>query len=102
MDLTTLQAINTLLGLFNPIVIEVLKVLITNDKTPKWVSYVISFVFSALVGLVTTLLAGYQFNDWTTIATSIAFVVTSTQTSYNAILKAIGVTDTVKNFVKSN
>lgn len=90
-----LQSINTLLGLVSPIVIAVLKALLTKSTTPKWVVYLISLVFSILCAVITTLIAGYGFNDWVAIITSIGVIVTTTQTSYKLILNNIGLTDSI-------
>lgn len=92
-----LQSINTLLGLVSPLIIAVLKAILTKSTTPKWVVYLISLIFSIICAVVTTLIAGYGFGDWVAIVTSVGVIVTTTQTSYKLILNNIGLTDAIVN-----
>jgi polyferredoxin len=95
-----LQLVNVVLGALSPVLIAVLKAIIAKQSTPTWVVFLISFVYSMGLGIVSTLVAGYAFSDWTTMVTSMGVVFTSTQVSYNTIMNQIGWTDKIVNFVR--
>lgn len=95
-----LQSANATLGVISPLLIALLKGLITTNKTPKWVVYLISILFNLVCAIITTLLAGYTFNDWVAVVTSVGVVISTTQTSYNLWMNNLGWTDAVTKGIK--
>ena len=82
-------------GMILPIPISALKALLTNDKTPLWVVYLLSLVISIAVG---SLCAYLTTGD---ILENIAIVVAVTQTSYNTIVKSVGLDDTIVKWTRA-